>query len=105
VPPTSRSRRFAVASSLQNSSRDCKSELGLCDPVCYNSYTHMVRWMNRTPEFQLLVVVISSPVALLVALWGMTPSHTLHHMQPASEGSGLLLTRETLLAASARSRV
>jgi hypothetical protein len=78
--------------------------------VCYNDYTHMVRWMNRTPEFQLLVVVISSPLALLVALWGMTPSHTLHHMQPApaaaaaSDGSGLLLTRETLLDACGGSR-
>ena len=29
--------------------------------------------MIYTPEFQLTITLISSPLALLVALWGMTP--------------------------------
>lgn len=37
--------------------------------------------MSLTPEFQLMVVFISSPLALLVALWGMTPKHTLRQMR------------------------
>ena len=36
--------------------------------------------MSLTPEFQLMVVFISSPLALLVALWGMTPKHMLRQM-------------------------
>jgi hypothetical protein len=37
----------------------------------------MQQWMLRTPEFQLTVALVSSPVALLVALWGMTNKSTL----------------------------
>jgi hypothetical protein len=73
---------FALANQLQDSSNLCPdSTMGLCDPHCYNTYTHMARWMARTPEFQLTVVLISSPLALLVALWGMTSKQALHHMQ------------------------
>ena len=34
-----------------------------------------------TPEFQLIVVLISSPLALLVALWGMTSERALQQME------------------------
>jgi hypothetical protein len=34
-----------------------------------------------TPEFQLIVVLISSPLALIVALWGMTNERTLQYMR------------------------
>jgi hypothetical protein len=37
--------------------------------------------MNYTPEFQPMIVLVSSPVALLVALWGMTPKATLQLMK------------------------
>jgi hypothetical protein len=37
--------------------------------------------MAYTPQFQLTIILISSPVALLVALWGMTPKSTLQTMQ------------------------
>ena len=39
------------------------------------------RWLFYTPEFQLSVELISSPLTLLVALWGMTSKHTLRLMQ------------------------
>ena len=37
--------------------------------------------MAYTPEFQTMIVLISSPVALLVALWSMTPNHLLQPMK------------------------
>ena len=43
-----------------------------CDPACNNVWTVIHYWLESTPEFQLIVVLISSPLALLVALWGMT---------------------------------
>ena len=43
-----------------------------CDPNCNNVYSLVDTWVAYTPEFQLIIVLISSPVALLVALWGMT---------------------------------
>jgi hypothetical protein len=41
----------------------------------------MQLWLFYTPEFQLTVVLISSPLALLVALWGMTTDRALQQMQ------------------------
>jgi hypothetical protein len=43
-----------------------------CDEACFNAWELMQNWLLYTPEFQLTVVLISSPLALLVALWGMT---------------------------------
>ena len=40
-------------------------------------YLHMQFWLLLTPEFQLSVVLISPPLALLVALWSMTSDRTL----------------------------
>jgi hypothetical protein len=36
----------------------------------------MVRWMFYTPSLELTVELLSSPLALLVALWGMTTQRT-----------------------------
>ncbi len=80
---------------------------GLCNASCFNVFTHIQTWMNRTPgtappkptppkpsfataarshfgsaEFQLMVVLISKPLPLLVALWGMTSKRLLNRMQP-----------------------
>ena len=41
----------------------------------------MQTWLFYTPEFQLTVELISSPLALLVALWGMTTERALQQMQ------------------------
>ena len=49
----------------------------------------MLNWMALTPEFQLLIVLVSSPVALLVALWGMTSNATLQLMK-SSQREALL---------------
>jgi len=77
---------IAIASALQDSGRYCASICStlpqeLICPHPFNMYTHMYLYLNYSPEFQLLVVLISSPLALLVALWGMTSGRTLHAMR------------------------
>ncbi len=42
-----------------------------CDP-CKNHWTLISFWIVYTPALQSIVILIASPVALLVALWGMT---------------------------------
>ncbi len=68
----------AVAYQLRDASKSCPS---LCDASCRDVYFLITQWMNYTPEFQLIIVLISSPLALLVALWGMTPKATLQLMK------------------------
>ena len=63
-----------------------------CGALCQNMYTHMVGWLNYTPEFQSTIVLVSSPVALLVALWGMTSNATLHLMKFGGQGSNAPIT-------------
>ena len=63
----------ALGDALQNVDVDCGTvSTSPCDPNCYNVYSLINTWDASTPEFQLIIVLISSPVALLVALWGMT---------------------------------
>ena len=75
------STMFAVARQLQDGARRCPGVTSLCDPSCNNVFTHIQQWAGRTPEFQLTVVLVSSPLTLLVALWGMTSKQTLHAMK------------------------
>ena len=67
---------FAVAFQFRVVDKVCPD---LCEE-CANVYTHISIWMTSTPEFQLLIVLVSSPLALLVALWGMTSTTMLHLM-------------------------
>ena len=80
------STMFAVANQL----RDTITELcpGVCDE-CHNAYWLITQWMAYTPQFQLMIELVSSPLALLVALWGMTPTTTLQLMK-SSKGQALL---------------
>jgi hypothetical protein len=55
----------------------------------------IVQWMNFTPEFQVTVVLVSSPLTLLVALWGMTSRQTLEAMK--SSKLAMASTLQTLL--------
>jgi hypothetical protein len=70
------STMLAVAFKSQDFDSECPSG-NVCDELCFNEYTHLTQWNVHTPEFQPTVVLISSPLALLVALWGMTPKLTL----------------------------
>ena len=71
----------AVSRVLQNEGAACGATAnGFCDSACYNVWWLTLIWITFTPEFQLSVVFISSPLALLVALWGMTSARTLQIM-------------------------
>jgi hypothetical protein len=86
------STMYAVALGLRDIDKDCPGleKFIYCD-ACYNEYTHMVGWINETPEFQVLIVMLSSPVALLVALWGMTSNATLQLMKSSGQESAMSL--------------
>ncbi len=75
------STMIAVARQLQDAARTCPGVTGFCDPSCHNVFTHIHVWAGRTPEFQVTVVLVSSPLTLLVALWGMTSKQTLQAMK------------------------
>ena len=55
-----------------------------CDP-CKNHYTHLLYWLLYTPALQQGVVLISSPVTQLVALWGMSGVGAMLQQMPAEE--------------------
>jgi hypothetical protein len=86
------STMLAVASQLQDSDNVCPGHLTdfsrYCKS-CYNVFTHVWLWNTFTPEFLPVVVLISSPLALLVALWGMTSKLTLQLMRSRKRGSSL----------------
>jgi hypothetical protein len=63
---------LAVSLQLQDGARKCPGMTSFCDPSCYNVFTHINQWAAGTPEFQVTIVLLSSPLTLLVALWGMT---------------------------------
>jgi hypothetical protein len=75
------STMFAVARQLQDSATSCPGVTSPCDASCHNVFTHITQWAAYTPEFQVTIVVVSSPLTLLVALWGMTSRQTLHAMK------------------------
>ena len=85
----------ALANALQNPGVGCTNN---CDPSCVNVWELIQAWLVYTPEFQLSVVLISSPLALLVALWGMTSKRALQHMK-SSRGQMVSVRNNPLLGA------
>ncbi len=85
------STMLAVALQLQDSDKDCPGAKTICD-ACFNQYAHIAQWMFYTPEFQQAIILISSPVAQLVALWGMTTKSTLHLMTTSKRDKTLAVT-------------
>jgi hypothetical protein len=77
------STMLAVAWQFQDSDNICSGPavFSQCDASCYNVYTHMMQWNLFTPQFLPMAVLVSSPLALLVALWGMTSKQTLQRMK------------------------
>ncbi len=75
------STMYAVSNLLRDVDRICFDVMNICDSSCYNVYTHIMQWMTYTPEFQTLITLASSPITLLVVLWGMTPKSTLQLMK------------------------
>jgi len=67
----------ALSNALQNEGADCPTTCGI---PCNNVWSLIGAWLEYTPEFQLIVVLISSPLAMIVALWGMTEKRMLQQM-------------------------
>jgi hypothetical protein len=86
----------AVAYQLRVIGKSCP---GPCDE-CHNFYLHITQWMAYTPEFQLMIVLVSSPVALLVALWGMTPKGTLQLMRSSQQQDRVSLQPPNIMSFS-----
>ena len=84
------STMLAVARQLQDVGRRCPGVTGFCDPSCFNVFTHMNQWAANTPEFQVTIVLVSSPLTLLVALWGMTSRQTLQAMKSKEQDVQLM---------------
>ena len=82
------STMWATANALQNQGDDCSSRLEPCNSSCANVYLLMLKWMLYTPEFQSLVLLTSSPLSLLVALWGMTTDRMLQLMNTRAQADG-----------------
>jgi hypothetical protein len=85
---------FAVGNAAANHYALTESCPKICDE-CHNDYFLMSQWLAYTPEFQVLIVLVSSPVALLVALWGMTSEATLHLMKPSTQDAQVEMHRVT----------
>ncbi len=90
----------ALSRALQIEVPNCNS----CDPACSNVWTPIVVWLVFTPEFQLIVVLISSPLALLVALWGMTSERTRQHMRSGRGQTVISMRSSSLLARQSEAR-
>ena len=74
----------ALASASQNTADACPEQQkghGPCNTNWYTTGKLMLRWLTATPEFQTIVVLIASPLALLVVLWGMTSKRMLRQMK------------------------
>lgn len=51
------------------------SACAICDGSCQSDAFLIREWINYTPEFQALVVALSSPLPLTVTLWLITKAH------------------------------
>ncbi len=90
---------LAVAFQFQDTANACSKNL--CDASCANVFTLIAYWNTYTPEFQTTVVLVSSPLALLVALWGATTKRALQLMrssmqEPFPASMGLTSPKESL---------
>ncbi len=78
---------YAVAQALQNNGDSCA--ISFCDS-CHNVYSNIQGWIIYTPAFQQVTILIASPIALLVALWGMSGVRALEQMSSNSVQSQLV---------------
>ena len=73
--------------------------VGFCNP-CKNVYSNIIGWILYTPAFQQVAMLISSPIALLVALWGMSSVSVLEQI-----GSHVRVKVELMVPAAASAHV
>ena len=64
-----------------------------CDPACNTDLMLMSTWFDFTPEFTMIILLLSAPLALLVALWGMTSERMLQRMRNMGAGETCMPVR------------
>jgi hypothetical protein len=69
----------------------CYARTMMCDATCRNVFALISVWLTYTPEFQLIIILMASPVAQLVVLWGMTSKSTLQLMKSSKRGGAMTL--------------
>jgi hypothetical protein len=72
---------FLLASGAQDVDRACDKFGDTKCRVCNNAFANMLVWLMYTPQLYFSLAFLSQPVALLVALWGMTSGQTLNVMK------------------------
>jgi hypothetical protein len=89
----------ALSAAAQNQGVSCPNAPNQCDP-CYNMWLHIGLWLQFTPEFQLCVVLVSSPLSLIFALWGMTTERMRKHTSSSKKLKQLSTMRDRMLRGS-----
>jgi hypothetical protein len=73
---------------------------GICDPCQSDAYLAR-KWLEYTPEFQSIVVAVSSPLPLAISLWlMMTKEDRMQLLYPAANEHARRLPEQELIAAS-----
>ena len=83
---------YASANKLQNT--NCSYIHGTACSPCWNEYAYMQFFILFTPEFQLTIVLLSTPLSLLVALWGMTDVRALELMSSNRQQLAILRVQQ-----------
>ena len=82
---------YASANKLQNT--NCSIYGTACAP-CWNEYAYMQFFILFTPEFQQTIILLSTPLSLLVALWGMTDVRALELMSSYRQQLSILRVQQ-----------
>lgn len=76
---------YAMAQAFQSSFNTCtEPNVNDCD-ACLGLYSNVQTFIIYEPAFQNIVILLASPLALLVAWWGMLPTSTLRDTSVESE--------------------
>ena len=83
---------YASANKLQNT--NCSNIRGTACAPCWNEYAYMQFFILFTPEFQQTIILLSTPLSLLVALWGMTDVRALELMSSYRQQLSILRVQQ-----------
>ena len=81
------------AQNIYSNNANCTSYKNtFCDPNCNSENDLVQTWLDFTPQVNMIFFLISSPLALLVALWGMTSKRMRRRMHSSKWTVSLLGT-------------
>ncbi len=92
-----------TAAAFLNSSIQCEGYTNRCS-ACYNTYSHIFVWLLHTPSLFFSIALVSQPVPLLVALWGMTSQQMLANMKESAQDVSLAAMKEESVKQALKAR-